>query len=151
MASAVTRGSVKLIAFAFVLFVTTSLQGAPDTAASSTQPDSPDNVDKSRFNLFNPVPRELLRDLQTDRPDQTEGPFTVDAGHVQAELDLLNYSYDRRQPHGQQVTSQTLQVAPTNLRIGILNNLEADVIAAPFIWLRDFDRVSQQSDERSGF
>src|SRR2546421_5325321 len=105
----VTRSLIKLIAFCLIVSFGMLVEGAPDTTPS-TQANSSDKADKSQFNLFNPVPRELLRDLQTDRPDQTEGPYTIDAGHVQAELDLLNYSYDRRQPHGQQVTGQSLQV-----------------------------------------
>ena len=36
---------------------------------------------KSQYTLFNPTPDRLLRDLTTDRPDTTECPFTVDAGH----------------------------------------------------------------------
>ncbi|MEO8614250.1 MAG: hypothetical protein ABI600_03855 [Luteolibacter sp.] len=42
--------------------------------------------DKSAFNLFNPVPTDLLRDLDTDRPDKTNSPHTLDAGHVQLKM-----------------------------------------------------------------
>ncbi len=52
-------------------------------------------LDKSHFNLFNPTPRELMRELSTDRPDKTESPYTVDAGRVQVELDLVTYTSDR--------------------------------------------------------
>jgi hypothetical protein len=40
-------------------------------------------ADKSAFSLFNPTPRELMREMSTDRPDTTESPYTVDAGHFQ--------------------------------------------------------------------
>ena len=50
---------------------------------------------KSTCHLFNPTPREAMRELSTDRPDQTESPFTVDAGHVQVEMDLATFTYDR--------------------------------------------------------
>jgi hypothetical protein len=44
--------------------------------------DAADDLgNKSRYNLFNPTPEKLLRELASDRPDQTEGPTTVDAGH----------------------------------------------------------------------
>lgn len=36
-----------------------------------------------------------LRPFQADRPDQTEGPFTVVPGHLQVELDLINLSVNR--------------------------------------------------------
>ena len=36
-----------------------------------------------------------MREMSTDRPDKTESPYTVDAGHFQVEMDVLTYSYDR--------------------------------------------------------
>src|SRR6267143_1757097 len=54
--------------------------------------------DKSGYTLFNPAPRELRREMSTDRPDKTESPYTVDAGHFQAEADILSYTYDRHNP-----------------------------------------------------
>ncbi|MFN9973748.1 MAG: transporter, partial [Phycisphaerae bacterium] len=48
--------------------------------------------DKSAFHLFNPTPRELLREVDTDRPDTTESPHTVDAGHFQIEFSFVDYS-----------------------------------------------------------
>ena len=44
-------------------------------------------ADKSVYHLFHPTPFALMRELNTDRPDKTESPFTVDAGHYQIELD----------------------------------------------------------------
>ena len=44
-------------------------------------------ADKSIYTLFHPTPREWMREMSTDRPDQTESPNTVDAGHFQVELD----------------------------------------------------------------
>ena len=46
--------------------------------------------DKSKYHLFHPTPDRLLRDLSTDRPDLTESPYTVDAGHFQIETDFVN-------------------------------------------------------------
>src|SRR2546423_6881645 len=59
------------------------------------QPAERPMVDKSRYTLFNPTPRSLMRELSADRPDITETPYTVDAGHFQLEMDILRYSYDR--------------------------------------------------------
>ena len=52
--------------------------------------------DKSGYNLFNPVPENLLRDLSPDRPDATESPYTVDAGHYQLEMDFANFTSTKR-------------------------------------------------------
>ncbi len=44
---------------------------------------------KRSYNLFNPVPKNEMRDFSIDRPDVTEAPITVDAGHFQFEGDIL--------------------------------------------------------------
>ena len=36
-----------------------------------------------------------MREMSTDRPDQTESPYTVDAGHFQVEMDFFKFTYDR--------------------------------------------------------
>jgi hypothetical protein len=52
-----------------------------------------DPQDKSRYNLFHPTPDNLLRELATDRPDKTESPTTVDAGHFQFEMDFATFTH----------------------------------------------------------
>ena len=55
-------------------------------------------ADKSAFHLFNPTPKELMREFATDRPDKTESAYSVDAGHFQFETDILIFSSDKK-PH----------------------------------------------------
>ncbi|HSI85042.1 MAG: transporter [Candidatus Methylacidiphilales bacterium] len=79
---------------------------------------------KCQYNLFNPTPRELMREMSTDRPDRTESPYTVDAGHFQIEMDLANYTYTR-------VGSLRLNqwnVAPVNFKMGLLNNVDLQIV-----------------------
>lgn len=46
------------------------------------------------YSLFHPVPKDSMReDMETDRPDVTESPYTVDAGHFQLESDIFRYKY----------------------------------------------------------
>ncbi len=52
-------------------------------------PKPPSPYDSAHFSWRKPVPRNRLRELQPDRPGVTESPFTVDAGHVQLEIDAL--------------------------------------------------------------
>ena len=42
-----------------------------------------------------------MREFNTDRPDVTESPFTVDAGHWQLELSFVEYTHNTGQgdPH----------------------------------------------------
>jgi hypothetical protein len=87
-------------------------------------------ADRSRYSLFNPTPDHLLRDMSTDRPDTTESPFTVDAGHFQVETNIIGYS--RSRPDAAGAVSDTYELATTNLRIGLTNNFEAAVIWQPY-------------------
>ena len=61
----------------------------PVVVVQAAEGDAP-APDKSHYHLFNPTPRELMREFNTDRPDKTESPYTVDAGHFQFEMDVLN-------------------------------------------------------------
>ncbi len=111
-------------------------------------PASPEPApDKSGYSLFNPTPRSQLRDLNSDRPDQTEGPFTVDAGHVQMEMDLVNLTYDRHSPDGSR--TETWTIAPINVRLGLCNRVELDVILDNYIHTRT--RQGGVTDRASGF
>lgn len=44
------------------------------------------------YHLFKPAPRDIMREFSIDRPDVTESPITVDAGHFQFEGDLLKWT-----------------------------------------------------------
>lgn len=79
---------------------------------------------KSAYHLFNPTPRDQMRELSTDRPDQTESPYTVDAGHWQIELDFANYTYDDEAG----VRTQTLNVTPVNVKLGLTNDTDIQFI-----------------------
>jgi hypothetical protein len=74
----------------------------------------------------------LVRELATDRPDKTENPYTVDAGHFQIELDLANYTVDRSNIDGVERTVRTLAVAPFNLKVGLTNWSDLQFIAETF-------------------
>lgn len=76
--------------------------------------------DKSGYTLFNPTPIALMRDFDTDRPDQTESPHTVDAGHFQIEADLFNYTHDHE--------VKNFETGAINLKAGLLNNVDLQLI-----------------------
>jgi len=103
-------------------------------------------ADKSGYSLANPVPAELLRDLNSDRPDVTEGPFTVDAGHAQLEMDFASYAHNRL---GGTSTSE-LSAGDFNLRMGVRSNFEAGIFIAPY--MRDTAATAGEPKEtNSGF
>lgn len=86
--------------------------------------------DKSQYTLFNPTPDRLLRDLTTDRPDMTESPFTVDAGRVQLETNLFGYT--RSRPDAEGAVSDTYEFGTTNIRVGLTNSAEINVVWQPY-------------------
>jgi len=97
-------------------------------SADSTTP----SIDKSQYNLFNLTPINLMRDFSSDRPDKTDGPRTVDAGHLQLEMDLFNYTFSKHTIDGDSMRSQQYKIVPTNFRLGILNNSEINLIVSTY-------------------
>lgn len=104
-----------------------------------------ERAEKSGFNLFRPTPDALLRDMATDRPDKTESAYTVDAGHYQLEMDLLTYTYDRAEPE----TVKALAVAPANFKVGVLNNVDLQIIAEIYNIQETKDRTARSSSRVS--
>jgi hypothetical protein len=102
--------------------------------------------DKSRYTLFRPTPRNLMREMSTDRPDKIESPRTVDAGHFQFEMDAVSYVRDRDDPH-----TDAWSVAPVNLKLGLLNNVDLQLVVEPWNHLRIADSATGEEEVQSGF
>lgn len=98
--------------------------------------------DKRHYHLFNPTPRELMRDMATDRPDTTESPYTVDAGHLQIELSFIEYTRD--------AGADSFSVMPTNFRVGLLNNFEFAIVLEPLLHIESADDAGLITSD-SGF
>src|SRR5262245_49939494 len=92
--------------------------------------------DKSGYTLFRPTPPELMREMSTDRPDKTESSHTVDAGHFQVEMDLVSYTHDHDTHNGGDVKTEIFSIAPFNLKVGLLNNLDFQLMFDSFTKLR---------------
>lgn len=97
------------------------------TSASGALAAEP-GPDKSSYHLFKPVPRELMREMSTDRPDKTESAYTVDAGHFQVEADLVNYSYDAHNVARDHTITENLAVAPINFKVGLRHNWDVQFV-----------------------
>lgn len=105
--------------------------------------------DKRQYTLFHPVPTALMRPMSLDRPDKTESPFTVDAGHFQLEMDLVNYAHDSESTDTGRVITQALAVAPMNWKVGLANSIDFQVV------IQTYNRLRLQTPEsetvQSGF
>src|SRR5437899_713040 len=106
-------------------------------------------VDKSVFNLVNPTPTEHLRAMDRDGPGSTESPYTVDAGHFQVELTLLAYTHDRESFDGMTQRFEEWEIASMNLKLGLLNQLDAQLLLEPYNLI--YERQDGSRVTRRGF
>ncbi len=118
----------------------------PSTTAASTEPP-----DKWQYTLFDPTPCNEMREMDTDRPNQTNTPHTIDAGHIQIETGFFDYAYYRDQYQGANARIEALDLGQFNFRLGILNDLELNAIVNSYDFLRVSDYVANQSTRQNGF
>ncbi len=83
----------------------------------------------------------------TDRPDQTESPYTVDAGHFQLEMDFINAVFTR---HASSRTEDR-SIAPVNLKLGLWNNVDIQFVLDTYSYSRITDRGAGSVNTASGF
>src|SRR5687768_11367404 len=108
-------------------------------------------ADKSQYSLFNPTPPELMRDMSTDRPDKTESAYTVDAGHFQIEIDVFSYAVDRYNGIPGDHRAEALAIAPMNLKVGLMNNVDLQLIVQPYVSLREHNVAARVVQQNRGF
>jgi hypothetical protein len=113
--------------------------------------DEASAADKSKYHLFNPTPREAMRELSTDRPDKTENAYTVDAGHFQIESDLINYSRDHDKSGSSDVTVDAYAIAPVNLKVGLCNWSDLQLILETYNYVQTKNSVSGTKITQRGF
>ncbi len=82
----------------------------------------------THHNIFNPTPKDSLRELATDRPDVTESAYTVDAGHFQFETDL--FKSEQSKIDGVKEIDNYYNVA--NCKIGLTNTLDLQLVISTF-------------------
>ena len=127
------------------------LAAGSSLAFAAPEEKSAPPADKSGYTLFNPVPAALMRELNTDRPDVTESPYTVDAGHFQIELDLAKFTYDHDTANGANTTTRAWGIAPMNLKVGLCNRADLQVGLETFNDIRTEDRVAGSRTLQRGF
>ena len=78
----------------------------------------------SDYHLFNPVPVAEMREMSTDRPDTTESPYTVDAGHVQLEMSFFDYERD----FDRGTRTETWIAGQANLKFGLAPDVDLQLV-----------------------
>jgi len=76
--------------------------------------------------LFDPVPADAMRELSADRPDATESPITVDAGHLQIEASLFDWRRDGR--------DDRFTAMSTNFKLGLTDCTDIQLLWDSFAW-----------------
>ncbi len=95
---------------------------------------------KDRYSLASPTPANLMREMSTDRPDKTESPYTVDAGHVQVEMDFISYTRDG----DDDLRVRSINIAPINLKLGLTNSADLQLIFDSYVRQTVEDRTTDQ-------
>ncbi len=72
---------------------------------------------------------DSLRDLETDRPDATESPVTVDKGHFQLESSF--FSFNRDDVGG--MRTETWGVAESNIKYGLSDVMDLQLVFTPYV------------------
>ena len=72
-----------------------------------------------------------LRPLGTDRPDTTESPYTVDAGHFQFEMELANWTHDG--------ANREFSLGELNSKIGLDVATDLQIVLPFYSHVRDGD------------
>lgn len=134
-------------AIALTALVFNSAAQADDSFAT-TSPTT--NSSDTKYTVFNPTPEDQLRDMDTDRPDKTNTPHTIDPGHLQIETGIVDYMYDRDQYHGANSRFDLWDLGQFNFRLGVLNNLELNAVINSYDFFRDTDFIANHSTRQNG-
>jgi hypothetical protein len=76
------------------------------------------------YDLFNPVPKECMREMSTDRPDFTESAYSVPAGHIQVEANFVNWTHDSEAGTEQEETI----LGGVNFKLGLTDNSDIQFV-----------------------
>lgn len=85
------------------------------------------------FSCLTPTLAAGLRPLSTDRPDTTESPYSVDAGHFQFEMEIAAWTRD-----GGEITEFTL--GELNAKHGLNASTDLQVVLPFYAHVRDGDK-----------
>jgi hypothetical protein len=133
------------ISCAIVLIIPLLAAADPTTVPAVQVPDT------APYTLFNPTPEDQLRGMDTDRPNVTNTPHTIDAGHLQIETGFVDYSYYRDDSSGVNVRQDDFAFGEFNFRLGVLNNLELNAVIDSYDLAETHDFSAGVSSRAAGF
>lgn len=133
-----SRDAKSLSALALGLTIALACAGA-----AQAHPNDGEDPVAPTYSLFHPAPRSQMRPLNTDRPDRTESPYTVDAGHWQVEVDAVAYHRDAEAG----LEREQWGLAITNAKLGLHDRADLQLVAE----IRVRDRVENAASGGASF
>jgi len=103
-------------------------------------------TDQGPFSIFHPVPDPLMRELCPDRPDKTESPYTLDAGHYQLEMDFANFTYVQTD----NTITRAWNITPFNLKAGLTHSIDFQLVFDNYEHVHTQDRITGMTTVQSG-
>jgi hypothetical protein len=134
-----------LVAFVHVAFAQTT----PPESAGTTEISPPKQIDRSRYNPFNPTPSDDMRDFWPDRPYVTDSPYTVDPGHWLLEVGLFEYTRDRYNSENNRLDAYAF--ADTDIRLGVTSNAEVELLFTAYSYILTANNNTGAQLKQSGF
>lgn len=130
-------------------FALLGLCALPALCAAQDKPAKPSPYDSAHYSWRKPVPRNRLREMQPDRPGVTESPFTVDAGHLQVEMDAVRL---RNSGSGNDQQSREVHFGYTNLKLGLSRRTDLQVELPVYTIVKDRPSdLSEWQERNAGF
>jgi Putative MetA-pathway of phenol degradation len=124
-------------------------QPAPPESADTAEVSPPKQVDRTRYNPFNPTPSNEMRDFWPDRPYVTDSPYTVDPGHWLLEAGLFEYTRDRYNNSSSRVDG--FAFGDMNIRLGVTSYADLEFLFTAYSYLLTTDKNTGTQLKQSGF
>ncbi|RYU87855.1 transporter [Mucilaginibacter terrigena] len=103
---------------------------------------------RHKYSLFNPVPKDKMKDMETDRPDVTESAYTVEAGHFQVETDLFKHT--RNSSDGVNTIQNDYNLA--NYKLGLTQKMDIQLVMPTYVNITTRDlKTGKIIDKTGGF
>ena len=138
----------RVASWAVAMISALPLLSSPILARAETD-DRP--LDKSQYDLFDPLPENALRGMDTDRPNATNTPHTIDAGHLQIETGLYDASHFHDRTHGGDVVTDALTLGHINARLGLTDRFEINAAVDSYNRVKSTDNLGGQTTKLRGF
>lgn len=106
------------------------------------------DTSRSGYTIFKPLPKSLMREeMETDRPNVTETPHTVEAGHFQYEADMFKYHREQ----SEETKQRSWIINNANLKMGLFKNTALQLIVQSYGKEINKEIASGEKQSSSGF